>query len=290
MAKRVAETRLKGRAGYPAEDPFRVTLAEDKLDEPLHWRKPQTVMTCSMGDLFHDQVPDIYIMAVLGIAALAKGHTIMFFTKRVERALEIFRSIDRRAATASRDVFPHEDLDWCRWHVLRAAALIESGAPLPGIPEDHPWPPRNLWIIASASTQAEVDRIVPVLLRIPAAKRGLSLEPLVRPVGLDHIDAEAAGDPEWCWINALTGRHTDMGRPCPDVPHLDWVIVGCELGPQRDRRAMLLSWARVLRDQCVQARVSFYLKQAVANGVVTPHPQLDGRQWMEIPDSGEGEV
>ena len=35
-AKRMAK-RLAGRCGYPAEDPFRITLHPDKLDQPLQW-------------------------------------------------------------------------------------------------------------------------------------------------------------------------------------------------------------------------------------------------------------
>ena len=35
--------------------PFsQVQLFENRLDEPLHWRKPQRVFVAPMGDLFHD--------------------------------------------------------------------------------------------------------------------------------------------------------------------------------------------------------------------------------------------
>ena len=64
-AKRMA-TRLKGRYGYPEDEPFKVTLHPEKLKEPLKWKKPRRVFVCSMGDLFHEQVPDEYIAKVWG--------------------------------------------------------------------------------------------------------------------------------------------------------------------------------------------------------------------------------
>ena len=49
-ARRMA-TRLRGRCGYPADDPFKVTFHEDKLDVPLKWKRGRRVFTCSMGDV-----------------------------------------------------------------------------------------------------------------------------------------------------------------------------------------------------------------------------------------------
>jgi protein gp37 len=32
---------------------FEVTLHNDLLEAPLHWKKPQRIFTCSMSDLLH---------------------------------------------------------------------------------------------------------------------------------------------------------------------------------------------------------------------------------------------
>jgi len=40
-AKRMAETRLRGRVGYSEKEPFKVTEHLDRLEEPLKIRKPQ---------------------------------------------------------------------------------------------------------------------------------------------------------------------------------------------------------------------------------------------------------
>ncbi|NHI94932.1 MAG: DUF5131 family protein [Candidatus Lokiarchaeota archaeon] len=43
--------RLKGRAGYDLDDPFKPTYHVDKLQDPLRWRKPRRIDCCFMGDI-----------------------------------------------------------------------------------------------------------------------------------------------------------------------------------------------------------------------------------------------
>ncbi len=63
-AERMAK-RLAGRCGYPeAPDQFKVTVHPEKLEEPLHWKKPARIFVDSMGDLFHKDVPDKFICQV----------------------------------------------------------------------------------------------------------------------------------------------------------------------------------------------------------------------------------
>ena len=88
-AKRMA-TRLKGRFGYPADDPFRVTFHPDRLEDPLYWKKPRRIFVCSMGDLFHEDVEDDWIHSVLSVAISTYYgyHTYIFLTKRPERMMQ----------------------------------------------------------------------------------------------------------------------------------------------------------------------------------------------------------
>lgn len=90
-AKRMA-TRLKGRYGYPSDDPFRVTFHPDKLDQLLKWRKPRMIFVCSMGDLFHEDVGLHEIFQVCKVMREAKQHTFLLLTKRPRRMLELFGS------------------------------------------------------------------------------------------------------------------------------------------------------------------------------------------------------
>ena len=86
-AKRTAN-RLRGRCGYPVDDPFSVTFHQDRLEQPLKWKKPKRIFVCSMGDLFHENITDSQINSVFVKMAMADWHQYILLTKRPERMLE----------------------------------------------------------------------------------------------------------------------------------------------------------------------------------------------------------
>jgi len=53
-AERIAE-RFRGTSTFPAG--FDLMLRADRLDLPLHWKKPRRIFVNSMSDLFHEDVP-----------------------------------------------------------------------------------------------------------------------------------------------------------------------------------------------------------------------------------------
>ena len=87
-AERMAK-RLVGRAGYPKEDPFAVTLHPERLEEPLHWRKPRRIFVCSMSDLFHPDVPEEFIAAIWMRMIHSWWHKFLVLTKRPERMAKL---------------------------------------------------------------------------------------------------------------------------------------------------------------------------------------------------------
>ncbi len=89
-ARRMAR-RLAGRAGYPGVDGFAVTMHPERLEEPLHWRKPRMIFVCSMGDLFHEEVSDGFIRDVWHVMADCPQHTFQVLTKRPQRMYEWVR-------------------------------------------------------------------------------------------------------------------------------------------------------------------------------------------------------
>lgn len=82
-AKKMAETRLRGRYGYDEDEPFKITYHPDKLEQPLQWKKPRMIFVCSMGDLFHNDVENEYIDKVFSVMEKASQHTFLILTKRV---------------------------------------------------------------------------------------------------------------------------------------------------------------------------------------------------------------
>ncbi|MCC7462495.1 MAG: DUF5131 family protein [Gammaproteobacteria bacterium] len=119
----------------------------------------------------------------------------------------------------------------------------------------------NVWIGATVVNQAEW-RDIPKLLAVPAAKRFLSMEPLLGPVDIRFAFADSR---TFCCHRC--GYRTNRGESaCPndgvilrgDVG-IDWVIVGGESGLHA--RPLHPDWVRSLRDQCVDAGVPFFFKQ-----------------------------
>lgn len=109
--------------------------------------------------------------------------------------------------------------------------------------------PPNVWIGTTVENQAAADERIPHLLRVPAAVRFLSCEPLLGPVDLSE------------WMYTIRVEHNGDGdtQEVPCKPDIHWVIAGGESGP--GARPMHPDWARSLRDQCVAAGVAFHFKQ-----------------------------
>jgi protein gp37 len=90
--------RFRGVPGHPYEQGFDLRLVPDKLSEPITWSKPKMVFVNSMSDLFHEAVPDDYIVLVAQIMAAAKWHIFQVLTKRSKRLGELLRSKIRFAS------------------------------------------------------------------------------------------------------------------------------------------------------------------------------------------------
>jgi protein gp37 len=136
----------------------------------------------------------------------------------------------------------------------------------------------RVWLGITVCNQPEADRDIPKMQAVPAAKRFLSMEPLLGPVDLDRISVEGR-EPVYPLIGN-SGWTGDDGRPVPGVDAIDWVIVGGESGP--GARPMHPDWARSLRDQCQSAGVPFLFKQW---GQFAPIAWFDGPDSEN--DSGE---
>jgi protein gp37 len=85
MARRL--TAMKA-PGY--ENGFKLTLHPERLDQPIRRKTSTTYFVNSMSDLFHEDVPDPFIEAVLEVCRETPQHTYQVLTKRAERLPAFF--------------------------------------------------------------------------------------------------------------------------------------------------------------------------------------------------------
>ncbi len=224
-----------------------IQVHEDRVTIPLRWRDPRCIFTCSMSDLFHEEVPDWFIRRAFMTMAVTPHHIYQVLTKRPERMVA----------------------------VLAESEFTESLQKL-----DIPWPLPNVWLGVSVENQVFADRRIPVLLEQPALVHFLSVEPLLKKVTLSYEWMTGRMRPlsmSGAYTGHPPGRIIGAGAR---VSRVDWVIVGGESGPRH--RPMDADWVRLLRDQCVGFEVPFFLKQW---GGARPGGEalLDGRPWHEWP-------
>lgn len=217
-------------------NPFsEIQLFTERLEIPLHWRKPRRILCCSMGDLFHKSVPFVFVEKVWDtmlncmniennpVVLYAKKHTFLILTKRPERLLEFER-----------------------W-MLKKHRLI-----------DYP----NVHLGVTICTQKEADEKIPILLQIPAAHRWLSIEPMLEEINLRFPSIKCGN----CGFNgdACYECETEYYKARP--LGIDWVVVGCESGS--NRRPCKLEWIRNIVQQGKATGVRVFVKQIEINGKV----------------------
>lgn len=216
-----------------------VKCHEDRLEQPLHWRKPSMVFVNSMSDLFHEKVPFEFIIKVFRIMSelqTNEGHIFQILTKRPDRAKKFY--------------------DWVVPKFTNGPTDNVSNRMFA-----RHWPLKNVWLGVSVENQETADVRIPILLQIPAAIRWVSIEPMLGSVDLTKIDYKFNGG-----MNVLTGfphkREYFNKFNIPEIKNaanIDWVVLGGESGHKA--RPMHPEWVRKVRDDCKAAGVPFFFKQ-----------------------------
>lgn len=232
----------------------KVELIPDKLEEPLHWRKPCRVFVNSMSDLFHEALPDEAIDRVFAVMALCPEHTFQVLTKRPERMLNYCSALETRRRVGI-----------LSFQMAQGLPIPRNGRPLPhefrpSSTEEFPqlwsiWPLPNVWLGVSVEDQNTADERIPLLLQTPAAVRFVSYEPALGPVD---------------FVPFL----------CPMPESVNWLIIGGESGPHA--RPFDIQWARDVIAQCKAAGVACFVKQLGRN------PVTDGTFYALDIDKGHG--
>ena len=267
-AEGVAERFWKGR---PFTD---VQCHEDRLTQPLHWRKPRRVFVNSMSDLFHADVPIEFLAQVFDVMASATTpcrrrhkhedecwtgvpHTYQVLTKRPERMHHLL----------TEELPKFLDTAWPGDSTVNI--MREVGC----------WPLPNVWLGVSVENQPTADKRIPVLLDTPAAVRFVSCEPLLEPVDLRWLSVPKRDGHAYHRdaLGGLAGRDYQCGWDQPgetawDQPDesglasLDWVIVGGESGPRA--RPCSAWWIDSLVRDCRETGVPVFVKQLGAQPLI----------------------
>ncbi len=81
--------RFRGVMGHPYQQGFDLTLRPERLHLPLRWKHPRRIFVNSMSDLFHENIPDSYIVQVFDTMAAADWHVFQILTKRPRRMAKL---------------------------------------------------------------------------------------------------------------------------------------------------------------------------------------------------------
>ncbi len=224
-----------------------VRMMPERLEIPLRWKKPRTVFVCSMSDLFHEALSDVYIANVFEVMAACPQHTFIVLTKRAKRMREWFR------------------------HAHIVMSVTEE------------WPLPNVWAGVSVESSDYLSRIEE-LAQCPAAVRFVSAEPLLGPLDFSRIFWRTCSQ---CGGDAIVGRDGEAcscARYGRNGGHelrrvVDQVIIGGESETPKRARSMRISWARDIINQCKRADVSVFMKQVGTVPMVSGDEDVAANGW-----------
>lgn len=166
------------------------------------WKSGDTVFVCSLSDFWHENVPDSWRLDAFAIMSQRPDLTFMILTKRPL-------------------IMTSNDGAWMPYKYSMLKPVSTD----------------NIWMGITAEDQKRLDFRNEILQDTPAARRFLSLEPLIGAI--DILPA----------IEMQSGN----GR------RIHWVIVGGESGV--NARPMHPNWVRAIRDRCVEYEIPFFFKQ-----------------------------
>ena len=131
--------------------------------------------------------------------------------------------------------------------------------------------PTNVWVGVSVENQLAADTRIPLLLKVPARVRFLSMEPLLEAVDIDPPTCP------YCLCQNTRIFHNEDGPyclecgseacfgwwldPCASEKQqgINWVIVGGESGP--NARVCDVEWIQRIVGQCKESGVPVFVKQ-----------------------------
>jgi protein gp37 len=233
-----------------------------------------------MSDLFHEEIPDDFIVHAFAVMAATPRHTYLVLTKRPDRMV---KRLSRRGF--AENVWGQSSLYGGRY------------------PGDWTWPLPNVQLGVSVENQHFADVRIPLLLGAEAALYWASLEPLLGPVDLSRwLPGHGRADgPTLGWVvvggESMGPPHRALVEPCSCTEALFGgrrrPVASCLAcgGTGYKPSWKALQWVLSIRDQCLAAGVPFYFKQwggSVKKGGTWGGDLLQGRVWHEYPSLAQG--
>jgi len=215
------------------------------------WHR-RRIFSLSLGDWLDDEVPIAWLAEMLDTIRQCDQVEWILCTKRPENWEKRLNEVCKLCENTHREGTLWDwTLEWMTGDII----------------------PKNIILLTSVENQEQADIRIPQLLQIPAACRGLSLEPLLGPVNLmphiGWIDRKECGLEEDPMAASLLQTAMLEGRAsAPCVRSLDWLIIGGESGP--DARPCNVDWIRSLVQQGKAAGVATFVKQLGAVPLLKP--------------------
>lgn len=218
---------------HPGGNFSKITVHLDRFEKKLKAARKKSLVWSLWNDVCHSAVTGEQTNDIYWLIDESSQHTFLILTKR------------------PRFIRPNDDM----------------GRPCP-------FPP-NLWLGTTAENQEWADKRIPELLKCGSPNLFVSLEPLLGFVDLESIPIwngvhETVLNPE-CWGDCACGDDPGCRQNGGDgkLRGVDWVIVGCETGP--NRRLCDPEWIRSIVRQCQAAEVVCWVKAINVDSKVIRH-------------------
>lgn len=211
-----------------------VAFHQDRLDQPIRWKKPRKIFVNSMSDLFHEDLSFDVIDKVFATMLLAPWHTYQVLTKRPEIMVDWLSTRLPLLEEKMADLSAFFTADQIKLH----PELKKSTAGLINGPMSH------IWLGTSVEDEKAASTRLPLLKEIKKYTKvaWVSAEPLIRPYSIEEF-----------------------------ADSIDWFVLGGESGP--NARIMQQEWVYSFVEQCRKYGVPFLFKQwgewAPVNGIMT---------------------
>lgn len=206
---------------------FTPRLHPERLDKHDNWKPGDRVFVCDMGDWLDDKVERSWVEQILRVIVDNPKVTFLMLTKQPQN-------------------FEDKVYGDCEEYPCR---VLGGGDYFP-----------NLWHGTTITCQADADKRIPELLKVPAIVRWVSVEPMLGPVKMNFIGCPNCGKSQQNWFpNYTICKACGMEVKSPPDNMISWVVCGGMSGPSR--KLLNLKDARKLRDDCAATNTPFFMKQ-----------------------------